>query len=139
VAALLVMAMLLVIPTIQPDLAKNFDIHPSGFVLPTVAAVALLSFFLLRRHRRHTAAFIAWSLFLAGLLGEAAWGLYPRLLIATKEPALSLTVYNAAAPAYGLQVGLLWFGIGLSLVLIYTFYVYRCFWGTVTLSEENEH
>jgi cytochrome bd ubiquinol oxidase subunit II len=131
------LAMLFVIPAIQPGLAKNFTIHPSGFVLPVVAIAALLSFFFLRRRRRHTAAFLTWSLFLAGLLGDAAWGLFPRLLIAIKDPLLSLTVYNSAAPEYGLRLGLIWFGVGFVLASAYTVYVHRSFGGTVTLSEEE--
>ena len=41
------------------------------------------------------------------------------------DPARSLTVMNAAAPPYGLAVGLVWWSIGMILAAIYFTYVGR--------------
>jgi cytochrome d ubiquinol oxidase subunit II len=104
-----------------------------------VAFLSLASMMLLCRMRRDGAALAASSLFIASLLGSAAWGLYPNLLLATSDPAYSLTIRNASAGSYGLQVGLLWFSLGLILVVAYTLYMYRSFRGTIeTLSKEAE-
>ena len=93
-----------------------------------------------RRQNRDVAAFFASSLFILGMLASVAWGLFPNLLVATTNPAYSLTAYNTSASPYGLRVGLIWFSIGISLVLTYTIYVYRSFWGRVDLSSlEKEH
>ena len=139
VVSLFAIAMLFVVMIVQPNLAKNFDVHPSGFLFPALAAAALLVFYYSHRHRHAVMAFLAWSLFLIGLLGDTAWGLFPHLLMATKDPALSLTVYNTAAPAYALRIGLVWFGVGFGLALVYTVYVHRCFGGTVALTDEGAY
>ena len=60
-------------------------------------------------------------------------GVFPNLLIATTDPAYSLTIYNAAASPYGLRIGLVWFVIGISLVIAYTVIAHRAFWGKVGL------
>jgi cytochrome bd ubiquinol oxidase subunit II len=54
-------------------------------------------------------------------------------LIATTEPANSLTIFNATAGAYGLQGGLVWFLIGFVLVIAYQVYAYRVFRGKVSI------
>ena len=86
-----------------------------------------------RRRQRDVAAFMASSLFIAAMLGSVAWGCYPNILIATNDPAHSLTVFNAATDEYGLRVGLLWFLIGFVLVIAYQVYAHRCFWGKVPM------
>ncbi len=118
---------------VQPALRRNYDAHPVGYAVPLLGAVALAGMLYFRRRERNTAAFLASSAFIVGMLGGAAWGLFPNLLLATKDPASSLTVYNAAAPG-GLGIGLVWFAVGISLVITYTVYVYRSFWGKVDLS-----
>ena len=53
------------------------------------------------------------------------------------RPANSLTVQNAAAPHYGLVVGLIWWIIGMVLAAIYFVLIYRMFRGKVQLSGEG--
>ena len=122
---------ILALPFVQPALRHSYDAHPVGYVLPRIAAVALLTTQYLRWRRRDGAAFFSWSLFILGMLGSVAWGLFPNLLIAARDPAYSLTIYNTAASPYGLRVGLVWFSIGISLVIVYTIFVYRGFRGKV--------
>jgi cytochrome bd ubiquinol oxidase subunit II len=47
----------------------------------------------------------------------AAFGLYPVVLPASTDPALNLTIYNTAAGAHGLSVGLVWWSLGMVLAL----------------------
>lgn len=123
---------------VQPGLRHNYDAHPVGYLLPLLGVAALAGQIIFRRRGRDSAAFMASSLLIVAFLGSIAWGLYPNLLIATKEAAASLTIYNAAASPHGLRIALLWFGIGISLVVMYTVYVYRSFWGNVRLSPEDD-
>ena len=67
---------------------------------------------------------------------KTAWGVYPNLLIATTDPANSLTAFNAATIPYGLRLGLIWFPVGISLVIAYQVYVYHAFRGKVQLNPE---
>jgi len=43
------------------------------------------------------------------MLTSAVFGLYPNVLPSSGDSSLSLTIYNSAAPHYGLTVGLIWF------------------------------
>jgi cytochrome d ubiquinol oxidase subunit II len=60
-------------------------------------------------------------------------------LLSASDPAYSLTIRNASTGTYGLQVGLVWFGVGLTLALGYTAYMYRSFWGVIEPEEESHY
>jgi len=68
-------------------------------------------------------------LFILLMLLSVGFGMYPHLLVSTTDPALSLTVFNAATDSYGLAAGLAWFGVGFALFLAYQIYVHYLFWG----------
>ena len=76
-------------------------------------------------------AFLMSCLFIVGMLTSAVFGLYPYLLPAIPDATLGLSVDNAAAPAYGLKVGLFWWVPGMILVTGYFTYVYRQWAGKV--------
>jgi cytochrome d ubiquinol oxidase subunit II len=76
-------------------------------------------------------AFLSSSVFIAGMLTSAAFGLFPYVLPSNTDPNLGLTVYNSAASAYGLRVGLGWFIPGILLAVGYHVVVYRHFAGKV--------
>jgi len=122
---------------VQPDLRLNYAAHPVGNILPVGGAIALVATLVLRRRQRDVAAFMASSLFILAMLGSVAWGCYPNILIATTDPANSLTIFNAAAGAYGLQAGAVWFVIGLVLIIVYQVYAHRAFWGKVPSTEQR--
>lgn len=130
----LVLANVFTLKSVQPILADNYSAHPIGYVIPLVAAAAIASVLYFRHSGRDVHAFFASSLAIMGIVGITAWGYYPNLLISTTDYSLNLTIYNAAASPYGLKVGLIWFILGLSLVITYTLYVHRAFWGKVTAS-----
>lgn len=128
---LLAIVAIATVPSVQPALWHRYDAHPVWSVLPLTAVGALLTSLYCRRRRWDNAVFFSWGLFILGALGSVAWGLFPNLLIATEDPTYSLTIHNSAASAYGLGVGLIWFGIGISLVVAYTIWVYLSFRGNV--------
>src|SRR5579863_5108485 len=72
-------------------------------------------------------AFLSSCAYLVGMLTSAAFGVYPLLLPACTDPALSLTVANAAAGSYGLHIGLAWFIPGMLLSAAYATFTYRRF------------
>jgi cytochrome d ubiquinol oxidase subunit II len=71
------------------------------------------------------------------MLTSTVFGLYPMVLPA-RNPEHSLTVSNAKAGLYGLQIGLIWWAIGMILAAGYFTYLYRSFAGKVSL-EESSH
>src|SRR5579864_98817 len=121
---------------IQPQLAASFSARPWGYVIP---AAALTAFVLVRvwAPSRPAAAFLASSVFIAGMLSSAAFGLYPYVLPSRIDPQFGLTIANSAAPAYGLSIGLAWWIPGIALAIAYVVFMYRRFAGKVRLPEEG--
>ncbi len=132
----LVVLVLAAVPFVQPSFHSNYALHPVGFLLPVVGTAALGAVLVFRIRNRDGAAFGASNLLILAMLFSTAWGLYPNILIATTDPANSLSIANAAAGTYGMQVGFWWFLIGVSLVIAYQTYAHRAFWGKVRLSQK---
>jgi cytochrome d ubiquinol oxidase subunit II len=126
------------IPLVQPALRQNYDANTWGYVFPTLALAALMGMLWYRRRQRDLLAFMASSIYIGSLLSSAVWGLFPNILIGTQDQAFSLTIYNASTSPYSMQVGLIWFCLGISLVLIYTVYVHWAFRGKVDPSTLGE-
>ncbi len=125
------------IPFVQPALRLNYTAHPLGYLLTVIGMFSLIGTMVLRRGQRDVAAFTTSSLFILVMLGSVAWGCYPNILIATTDPANSLTIFNATAGMYGLRIGLWWFLFGFALAMIYQIYVHRAFWGKVRLDPDG--
>ena len=53
------------------------------------------------------------------------------------DSQFGLTIANAAAPAYGLNVGLAWWTPGIVLAIAYFVFMYRRFAGKARLPEEG--
>ncbi|HEV7662450.1 MAG TPA: cytochrome d ubiquinol oxidase subunit II [Chloroflexota bacterium] len=121
---------------VRPMLLGNFAIRPWGAVLPLAAVGGLVAVRVFHARCQDGRSLLASGVFLAGMLASSAFALYPDVLPAT-DRAYSLTVTNAAAPPYGLAVGLAWWSLGMLLALIYFAVVYRLFWGKVRLADER--
>ena len=133
VAVVLVGLALAAVPFVQPSSRLNYDAHPIGYVFPFIGLTALVAALGLRRREWDAGSFYSTSLTILAILASTAWGSYPNILIATNDPANSLTVTNATAGSYGMQVGLWWFLIGLGLIIAYQIVAHRAFWGKVQL------
>jgi len=120
---------------VQPQLMASFSARPWGYVIPA-AALTAFAFTRVWAARRPGASFLASSVFIAMLLSSAAFGLYPYVLPSRTDPAFGLTITNAAAPAYGLRIGLGWWIPGVALAIVYVVFLYRRFGGKVRLHEE---
>jgi len=95
-------------------------------------ALSLVAMFLHRRRNNDKAAFLSSSAYLVFMLVGAAAAVYPNLLMSTTDPALNITVSNAAGGDYSLSYGLVWWGFGMTLALGYFVFVYRMFRGKIT-------
>ena len=121
------------VPIVQPAFYLNYAAHPIGYVFPILSMAALLSAVEIRRRNWDAGAFSATSLLILTMLASTAWGAYPNILIATNDPANSLTVTNATAGAYGMQIGLWWFLVGFILLIGYQVCAHQAFRGKVKL------
>jgi len=120
-----------------PHLADRFKNNPILFVIPALAILSIANIPRLINKRKFLRAFIFSSLTFSFLLILVAIELYPTLLISKGDLSNSITIYNAASSDKSLGIMLLIAAIGTPLVLLYTFIVYRTFWGKVKLDETS--
>jgi cytochrome d ubiquinol oxidase subunit II len=114
-------------------------LRPWGWIIPLLVLASLVAMPIALRKRRDFAAFLASTVYIVGMLGGAAFAMYPVLLAATTNPSYNLTIYNARTGAYSLSVGLIWWGIGMALAVAYFTFLYRSFQGKVSLSESDSY
>lgn len=124
---------------VQPSVTENYLKWPVGFVIPVVVVVSLLVMFFSLKKKNDKAAFLGSCGYIVGMLVGAAFGLYPRVLPASTDPSYSLTIENTKTGAHGMQVGLVWWSIGIVFALGYFIFIYRMFKGKVRLDEGGEH
>lgn len=123
--------------SIQPKLAESFARWPAGYAFPALAVAALACVFLFGRKCEDGKAFLASALYIVGMLTSVVFGVFPMVLPANSDPSLSLTIYNASAPEYGLRVGLWWYIPGILIAAGYFWFLYRRFAGKVQVEAEG--
>jgi cytochrome bd ubiquinol oxidase subunit II len=137
VQLLLTVAGLIATVAIRPGVLDNYKHHAVGFAIPVLVfgALAVMMHGMIKRADK--IAFVASGVYIVGMLVGAAFGLYPVVLPASTDPALNLTIYNTAAGAHGLTVGLAWWSLGMVLALGYFFFLFRMFRGKVRLEGQG--
>jgi cytochrome d ubiquinol oxidase subunit II len=117
---------------VRPGFADNFLRAPVAFAVPAFGVaclIALRAFWSAQGDRR---AFLASAGTIVGILGSVAVGLFPRLLASPAQgDAISLDIYNAAAPPQSLRVALGICLAGMGIVVIYLTRIYRLWSGKV--------
>jgi cytochrome d ubiquinol oxidase subunit II len=119
---------------IRPEIMVNYGRHKVGILVPIVVVASLAVMLWANPKGKEKLAFIASSLYIVGMLVGAAFALYPVVLPA-RDHQYDLTIYNTAAGAHGLNVGLVWWLFAAVLVVAYFVFVYRRFRGKVQLGE----
>lgn len=87
------------------------------------------------KKEREMQTFLMTSLVQVGLWAAVAAAMFPRLVIANNDPALSMTVFNSSSSQLSLTVMLIIAAVGMPIVIGYTWYVYRVFKGKVVLRQ----
>ena len=134
---LLVLTALSLVATIyvRPQALDNFRLYVWGWIIPALVVGALVLMPVLMRKGSDLYAFVASTVYIAGMLGGAAFAMYPQLLSASTNPAYSLTIHNSRTGTYSLTVGLVWWLVGMGLAITYFIFIYRSFRGKVRLDE----
>jgi cytochrome d ubiquinol oxidase subunit II len=122
---------------VRKDMLNNYRAFPLAFAIPVIVLLALGGMIFFSRKGEDRKAFASSCVYLAIMLVGAAVGLYPRLLPSSNDPAMDITVANAISGPHTLQVGLIWWLLGISLALIYFVFVYRMFRGKVSAGGEG--
>jgi cytochrome d ubiquinol oxidase subunit II len=103
---------------------------PLAWAVPLLFVAAALATGAAIVARRAATAFAASSATIAALIGILGVGLYPNL-VPGRDGGAGLTVSGAASSDLTLTVMLVIALIGMPLVLLYTAFIYRHFWGPV--------
>jgi len=119
---------------IRPEIMVNYGRHKVGILVPMMVVASLAVMLWANPKGKEKLAFVASSLYIVGMLVGAAFALYPVVLPA-RDHQYDLTIYNTAAGAHGLNVGLVWWLFAAVLVVAYFVFVYRRFRGKVQLGE----
>lgn len=112
--------------------------RPLAWLLAAVAAGGLAAVFACLRRGNDRGAFLGSCAFLAGLSTATAACVFPVMLRATGDPALSMTAYNAAGDPSGLRTALGWFSIGFPIAILYLVVVFRLHRGKAVAASEGE-
>ncbi len=124
---------------VRPTILDNYRAPGLGWLIPVIALGGLVGMAVFTARHNDLMAFISSSMYIAGMLGGIAFGMYPTLLPATTDPAYSLTIANSATGAYGLRIGLIWWMMSAVLVVGYFAYLYWTFRHRVRAAENAGH
>jgi cytochrome d ubiquinol oxidase subunit II len=126
----LTLAALIATMSVRPQLLGNYYAGPKGWIIPLAVAVGLAGIVYPREPKERT-AFLSSCLYIVATLAGAAYALYPALLPSSGDPALSLTIRNAAAGDASLSAGIGWWTAGMLVAIGYFVIVYSMFRGKV--------
>lgn len=135
----LVIISLMIWHNIESQPFHNFLDNPLLWVFPIMCFVGIFGLFKVRSFQHDGAGFLFSSLFLLGGFTSTAASIFPNVLPSTNSVSPSLTIYNTAAGAYGLSVGVYWFVIALVLVIAYFIIQYKVFSGKMDDVGYGEH
>lgn len=120
-----------------PHLSDDFKSSPELFIVPLLAFLSIANIPRLASKKKYLMAFLFSALTVSFLLVLVAIELYPVLILSTLNEANNITIYNAASSEKALEIMLTISAIGGPLVLAYTVFVYKTFWGKVKLDETS--
>jgi cytochrome d ubiquinol oxidase subunit II len=120
-----------------PHLSDDFKSSPALFIAPILAFLSIANIPRLASKRRFKQSFLFSALSISFLLILVAIELYPVLILSTVDPAFNIDIYSAASSEKTLGIMLIIAAIGVPLVLLYTFFVYKTFWGKVIIDETS--
>ncbi len=130
---LVILTVLSLIATVyvQPNALKNFSLYIVGWLIPLVVfgSLAASKYFQIKRNDKLT--FISSCVYLIGMLVGAVFSVYPKVLPASTGEEFSLTIENASAGRYGLEVGLIWWSIAIVIAVGYFVMLFRTFGGKI--------
>ncbi len=118
-----------------PHLSDRFVEQPILSVIPVAMFLSIANIPRLVSRKKYITAFLFSAVTISLALIMVAVELYPVLLLSSTSPENSITVYNAASSQKSLGIMLTIAAIGGPLVLAYTVFVYKTFWGKVKLDE----
>jgi len=118
-------------------LIDRFLDQPILFVVPLLAFLSIANVPRLASKGLYLRSFIFSALAISFMLITVAIELFPVIILNRADPAFSMSIYDAASSDKALGIMLTITAIGFPLVIFYTVFVYRTFWGKVKLDETS--
>lgn len=138
VLALLWPATTLATQAVNPGLLSALPGRPLAWLGLLMAIGGMVAVFVAGARQWWLAAFLGSCAFLTGMLFATAACLFPVMLRATGDPALSLTAHGGGATVSGLHTALGWWSLGLPLVIVYFALLFRIHRGKVVAAGDHE-
>jgi cytochrome bd ubiquinol oxidase subunit II len=123
--------------TARPDGLQNYDHYPILYIVPGAIFAALIGILYFSRKQEDRKTFTCSCAYLTLMLVGAAVALYPRLLPSSNDSANDITIQKAISGMHTLQVGLIWWGLGMCIAVMYFVIIYRMFRGKVSLDSSG--
>ena len=120
-----------------PRATANFKAYPWAVTVVVVSVLAIANIPRTLFNGKYGQAFISSSVAIISLIFLFAMAVFPNIVPASNNPALSWTMYNAASSDKTLAIGLLFVVIGFPFVAAYTAVIYWTFRGKVKLGETS--
>ena len=120
-----------------PQATNNFEHFPALVGIVVVAILAVANIPRCLYWNRPGQAFLSSTVVIVSQVALFGAALFPNLVIASNDPALSVTVFNAASSVKTLNIMLLIAVIGMPFVLTYSGIIYWTFRGKVTIEEHS--
>lgn len=119
VLAVLTLFSLFVWNVINPNSLDNFIDKPYLILFPIIYLTGLVGLFFIQKLQKEVYGFVLSSLLIIGGITSSLASLFPVILPSINDVNESLTIYNTAAPEYGLSVAFNWGIVGIVLICIY--------------------
>lgn len=120
-----------------PFLFEGILKNPLFWILLVLLLGSLIYIPVAVKGEKYFKALISSSLLILSMIGLFAISLFPRLVPSSIDLANSLTIYNASSTERTLFTMLIIALIGVPIVLVYTFFVYRVFKGKVVITKNS--
>ena len=104
---------------VNPNSFDNFMTKPYLLLFPLLYKAGLVGLFFAKKFKKDSYSFVCSSLLIVGGIASSLASLFPVILPSTNTVNEPLTIYNTAAPEYGLSVALIWGIIGFMLLIVY--------------------
>jgi cytochrome d ubiquinol oxidase subunit II len=118
-----------------PRATANFEHLPAAAVVVVINVVAIANIPRAIFNRSFGQAFLSSTVTIVCMVFLFGMALFPNLVTASNDPALSLTMRNASSSETTLGIGLVIAALGMPCVLTYTGVIYWTFRGKVELDE----
>jgi cytochrome d ubiquinol oxidase subunit II len=123
---------------VNPELLPALPGRPLGWLGLLAAVAGLVTVFVALGRGQALAAFLGSCAWIAGMLVATASCLFPVLLRALPDPALSITAYNGGATAAGLRTALGWWAVGFPIAVAYFVVLFRLHRGKAVAARDGE-